>query len=148
LLDDAQINLYNPWWGREGWEAEDPHLRRLRTRAVQLPALYRRYEPSERSAEAFPCPERLHVWGTSRGGEIDFVCGPRGAIDAVEVADWNRTSRQKATAPMRAAARPALARGDARRARLRSDGQPRARVVAAVGSLRLTRRIACPAWER
>jgi predicted AAA+ superfamily ATPase len=72
-------------------------------------ALYRRYEPSERSAEAFPCPERLHVWGTSRGGEIDFVCGPRSAIDAVEVADWNRTSRQKATAPMRALpGRPSL----------------------------------------
>ncbi len=65
-------------------------------------ALYRRYEPSERSPEAFPCPERLHVWGTSRGGEIDFVCGPRAAIDAVEVADWQRASAQKATAPMRA----------------------------------------------
>ena len=65
-------------------------------------ALYRRYESSERSAESFPCPERLHVWGTRRGGEIDFVCGPRDSVDAVEVADWNRTSRQKATAPMRA----------------------------------------------
>jgi uncharacterized protein len=65
-------------------------------------ALYRRYEPSERSAEAFPGPERLHVWGTSKGGEIDFVCGPRTAIDAVEVADWQSVSRQKATAPMRA----------------------------------------------
>jgi predicted AAA+ superfamily ATPase len=76
--------------------------------AVAL-ALYRRYEPLERSAEAFPSPERLHVWGTSRGGEIDFVCGPRDAIDAVEVADWQRTSRQKATAPMRALpGRPAV----------------------------------------
>ena len=72
-------------------------------------ALYRRYEPSERNAEAFPCPERLHVWGTSKGGEIDFVCGPRSAIDAVEVADWQRVSRQKATAPMRALPdRPAI----------------------------------------
>jgi uncharacterized protein len=72
-------------------------------------ALYRRYEPSERNAEAFPCPERLHVWGTSKGGEIDFVCGPRSAIDAVEVADWQRVSRQKATAPMRALpGRPAI----------------------------------------
>ncbi len=42
------------------------------------------------------------MWGTSRGGEIDFVCGPRTAIDAVEVADWQRASAQKATAPMRA----------------------------------------------
>ena len=32
-------------------------------------------------------PERLHVWGTRRGGEIDFVCGPRNRIDAVEVAE-------------------------------------------------------------
>lgn len=72
-------------------------------------ALYRRYEPSERSAEAFPCPERLHVWGTSKGGEIDFVCGQRSAIDAVEVADWESVSRQKATAPMRALpGRPAI----------------------------------------
>jgi predicted AAA+ superfamily ATPase len=72
-------------------------------------ALYRRYEPSERSAEAFPCPERLHVWGTSKGGEIDFVCGPRSTVDAVEVADWKSVSRQKATAPMRALpGRPAI----------------------------------------
>lgn len=72
-------------------------------------ALYRRYEPAERSAEAFPGPERLHVWGTSRGGEVDFVCGPRTDIDAVEVADWRSVSRQKATAPMRALpARPAI----------------------------------------
>jgi len=72
-------------------------------------ALYRRYEPSERSAEAFPAPERLHVWGTRRGGEIDFVCGPRSAVEALEVADWNAVSRQKATAPMRALpGRPAI----------------------------------------
>lgn len=72
-------------------------------------ALYRRYEPSERSAENFLAPERLHVWGTRRGGEIDFVCGPRTAIDAVEVADWAKVNRQKATAPMRALpGRPAL----------------------------------------
>lgn len=76
--------------------------------AVAL-ALYRRYEPSERSAESFPAPERLHVWGTSKGGEIDFVCGPREAIEAVEVADWERVNRQKATAPMRALpGRPAI----------------------------------------
>jgi len=72
-------------------------------------ALYRRYEPSERSAESFVAPERLHVWGTRNGGEIDFVCGPRAAIEAVEVADWARVNRQKATAPMRALpGRPAI----------------------------------------
>jgi predicted AAA+ superfamily ATPase len=72
-------------------------------------ALYRRYESTERSAEAFPGPERLHVWGTSKGGEIDFVCGPRKAIDAVEVADWQNLSHQKATAPTRALpGRPAI----------------------------------------
>lgn len=66
-------------------------------------ALYRRYEPRERRAENMLAPERLHVWGTRRGGEIDFVCGPREAIDAVEVADWaSSLDRRKATAPARA----------------------------------------------
>lgn len=69
--------------------------------AVAL-ALYRRYEPTERSAENMVAPERLHVWGTRRGGEIDFVCGPRRQIEAVEVADWGNVNRQKATAPARA----------------------------------------------
>ncbi len=76
--------------------------------AVAL-ALYRRYEPAERSAENMVAPERLHVWGTRSGGEIDFVCGPRDAIEAVEVADWERLNRQKATAPARALpGRPAV----------------------------------------
>ena len=76
--------------------------------AVAL-ALYRRYEPTERSAENLLSPERLHVWGTRRGGEIDFVCGPREQIEAVEVADWGTVNRQKATAPARALpGRPAL----------------------------------------
>ncbi len=65
-------------------------------------ALYRRYEPRERSAENMRAPEALHVWGTRRGGEIDFVCGPRGEVDAVEVADWAVLDRRKATAPARA----------------------------------------------
>jgi predicted AAA+ superfamily ATPase len=77
----------------------DPHAEV--ENAVAL-ALYRRYEPTERSAENMIAPERLHVWGTRRGGEIDFVCGPRAAIEAVEVADWERLNRQKATAPARA----------------------------------------------
>lgn len=72
-------------------------------------ALYRRYETAERSAENFRSPEQLHVWGTSRGGEIDFVCGPRTTIEAVEVADRAKVNRQKATAPMRALpGRPAI----------------------------------------
>lgn len=49
------------------------------------------------------------MWGTRRGGEIDFVSGPRDAIEAVEVADWARVDRQKATAPVRALpGRPAI----------------------------------------
>lgn len=76
--------------------------------AVAL-ALYRRYEPRERNAENMIAPERLHVWGTRRGGEIDFVCGPRDRIDAVEVADWSLLDRRKATAPARALpGRPSL----------------------------------------
>lgn len=73
-------------------------------------ALYRRYEPRERCAENMLAPERLHVWGTRRGGEIDFVCGPRETIDAVEVADWSSSlDRRKATAPGRALpGRPSL----------------------------------------
>lgn len=72
-------------------------------------ALYRRYEPLERSAENMIAPEALHVWGTRRGGEVDFVCGPRGQVDAVEVADWARLDRRKATAPARALpGRPSL----------------------------------------
>jgi predicted AAA+ superfamily ATPase len=72
-------------------------------------ALYRRYEPAGQSAENLVAPERLHVWGTRRGGEIDFVCGPREGIEAVEVADWTALNRQKATAPARALpGRPAL----------------------------------------
>jgi predicted AAA+ superfamily ATPase len=71
--------------------------------------LFRRYETGDRRAGTFPAPDRLHVWGTSGGGEIDFVCGPREAIHAVEVADWARLNRQKATAPMRALpGRPSL----------------------------------------
>lgn len=72
-------------------------------------ALYRRYERSERRAESTAAPDSLHVWGTKSGGEIDFVCGPRQQIEVVEVADWERVNRQKATAPMRALpGRPAV----------------------------------------
>lgn len=84
----------------------DPHAEV--ENAVAL-SLYRRYEPSERAAENTAAAERVHVWGTRAGGEIDFVCGARSEIEAVEVADWNRVNRQKATAPMRALpGRPAV----------------------------------------
>jgi uncharacterized protein len=86
--------------------ARDPHA--AVENAVAL-ALYRRYEPAERSAENMVAPERLHVWGTRRGGEIDFVCGPRERIEAVEVADWAAVDRRKAMAPARALpGRPSL----------------------------------------
>ena len=86
--------------------ARDPHADVENALAL---ALYRRYEPSERSAENFAVPERLHVWGTRRGGEIDFVCGPPQEIDAVEVADWASLDRRKATSPARALpGRPAV----------------------------------------
>ncbi len=48
-------------------------------------ALLRRYEPPDRLIETFALPERLHIWQTARGGEIDFVCGPRRELDVVEV---------------------------------------------------------------
>lgn len=48
-------------------------------------ALYRRYEPPSRLIESFSSPDRLHIWQTRAGGEIDFVAGPRAALDIVEV---------------------------------------------------------------
>ena len=48
-------------------------------------ALLRHYEPADRLQETFVLPERLHIWQTARGGEIDFVCGPRRELDIVEV---------------------------------------------------------------
>lgn len=52
--------------------------------AVAL-ALYRRYEPQNRQIGGFLDPEDLHVWETSKGNEVDFVCGPRSTLDVVEV---------------------------------------------------------------
>ena len=86
--------------------APDPHAQVENTVAMHL---FRRYEPVDRQAETFPAADRLHAWRTGSGGEIDFVCGPREAVHAVEVADWPRVNRQKATAPMRALpGRPSL----------------------------------------
>ncbi|MGO9447856.1 MAG: ATP-binding protein [Solirubrobacteraceae bacterium] len=48
-------------------------------------ALLRRYEPADRLIETFILPERLHIWQTARGGEIDFVAGRRSELDLIEV---------------------------------------------------------------
>jgi hypothetical protein len=48
-------------------------------------SLYRRCEPPENQFEGFVAPRRLHVWGTTAGGEIDFVCGTREALEVLEV---------------------------------------------------------------
>lgn len=61
-------------------------------------ALYRRYEPAERIAETFAAPERLHIWRTRSGGEIDFVAGPRTKLDVVEVKYRSRAGRAAAAA--------------------------------------------------
>ncbi|MGH2878540.1 MAG: ATP-binding protein [Solirubrobacteraceae bacterium] len=64
-------------------------------------ALLRRYEPSERLIETFVLPERMHIWQTSRGGEIDFVCGPRRKLDLVEVKYREHPSLSAAAAAAR-----------------------------------------------
>jgi predicted AAA+ superfamily ATPase len=65
-------------------------------------ALLRRYEPTERLLETFVLPERLHIWQTARGGEIDFVCGPRQALDVVEVKYRENPGLSAASAAARA----------------------------------------------
>ncbi len=65
-------------------------------------ALLRRYESRERLLETFVLPERLHIWQTARGGEIDFVCGPRRELDAVEVKYRENPSLAAAAAAARA----------------------------------------------
>jgi predicted AAA+ superfamily ATPase len=65
-------------------------------------ALLRRYEPPERLIETFILPERLHVWQTARGGEIDFACGPRRALELVEVKYRENPSLTAASAATRA----------------------------------------------
>ena len=57
-------------------------------------ALYRRYEPEARQIEGFLYPEDVHVWETSKGNEVDFVCGPRDGIEAAEVKYQNRIDRR------------------------------------------------------
>ncbi len=65
-------------------------------------ALLRRYEPADRLLETFILPERLHIWQTARGGEIDFVCGPRRELDVVEVKYRENPSLAAAAAAARA----------------------------------------------
>jgi hypothetical protein len=63
--------------------------------------LLRRYEPPDRLIETFILPERLHIWQTARGGEIDFVCGPRSELDIVEVKYRERPGLAAANAAAR-----------------------------------------------
>lgn len=65
-------------------------------------ALLRRYEPAERLIETFALPERLHIWQTARGGEIDFVCGGRRELDVVEVKYSEHPALSAAAAAARA----------------------------------------------
>jgi len=65
-------------------------------------ALLRRYEQAERLIETFILPERLHIWQTARGGEIDFVCGPRRELDVVEVKYSEHPALSAAAAAARA----------------------------------------------
>jgi hypothetical protein len=65
-------------------------------------AVARRYEQPERLIETFTLPERLHIWQTSRGGEIDFVCGPRRQLDVVEVKYSDNPGLSAAAAASRA----------------------------------------------
>lgn len=72
-------------------------------------ALYRRYEPTDQMPETFALPQRLHIWQTARGGEIDFVCGPRRDLDVVAVKYQAKPGRSAASAAARAhPARPVV----------------------------------------
>jgi len=65
-------------------------------------ALYRRYEPPARQIEGFIDPSDLHVWETSKGREVDFVCGRRPGVEAAEVKYRNRIDRRDLTGLRRA----------------------------------------------
>lgn len=78
---------------------------------VDLPALVenavaicllRHYEPEQLRMEGFDAPSRLHVWRTRRSGEIDFVCGSRDQLAAVEVKYRSRPDRRTAAGIARA----------------------------------------------
>jgi predicted AAA+ superfamily ATPase len=57
-------------------------------------ALYRNYEPLSRQILGFLDPDDLHVWSTSKGAEVDFVCGPRRTAQPVEVKWARRVDRR------------------------------------------------------
>lgn len=78
-----------------------PDVPALVENAVGL-ALLRRCESPERLIESFSQPEHLHIWQTARGGEIDFVCGPRDALSVVEVKYQARPRLNAAAAAARA----------------------------------------------
>ncbi len=78
-----------------------PNVPALVENAVGM-ALLRRYEPAERLLETFILPERLHIWQTARGGEIDFVCGPHRELDVVEVKYRENPTLSAAAAAARA----------------------------------------------
>jgi predicted AAA+ superfamily ATPase len=65
-------------------------------------ALYHRYEAPASRLEGFDAPSSLHVWQTRRAGEIDFVCGPRAALDLVEVKYQSNPDLRRAAAIPRA----------------------------------------------
>ncbi len=73
-------------------------------RAVDVPALvenavalalYRNHEPIGRQVIGFLDPDDVHVWSTSTGSEVDFVCGPRATIHPVEVKWVSRLDRRE-----------------------------------------------------
>ena len=65
-------------------------------------ALYRRYEPPDHLPETFVAPDRLHIWKTSTGGEIDFVAGAANDLDVVEVKYQNNPGLGAAAAAAKA----------------------------------------------
>jgi predicted AAA+ superfamily ATPase len=60
-------------------------------------ALQRHYEPVQLRMEGFDKPSRLHVWRSRNAREIDFVCGPRDQLAAVEVKYQSNPDRRAAT---------------------------------------------------
>lgn len=56
--------------------------------------LLHRYEPAESLVEGFDSVERLHVWATRSGGEVDFVCGPYRDLATLEVKYRERVDRR------------------------------------------------------
>lgn len=65
-------------------------------------SLLRHYESDDSLTEAFASPSRLHIWQTARGGEVDFVCGPRQSLDVVEVKYQRHPAKTAAAAAARA----------------------------------------------